>query len=446
MDHQQQQQQQQQQPSEPFSAAKPESFPDISHTNRRSPFVQSGNQEISVKSDARVFAVCGRYACTSGHFTRVWDLLDGELVLSFSHGDTVKGTAAAFRPAADAKDEGARLWIGNNHGELLEADIATSSVVATRTTAHHGHEIVRIHRHYVDVWSLDEGGTLHVWAAEGRPGGVASLEGEPSRTYRLPRGHTFSMVVGDELWYAAGKEVRVLYSTQAFSGASARSMVQDGAGEVTAGTLLKSRPDQVLLSHVDGKISVYSRTDLSCVALVSVGQHKIMSLEGVGGHLWTAFNSGRIAVLEVADTGPWTVRKEWQAHDGAVVRMLADPASFFQLDRSQVVSLGADGRIRVWDGMPRDDWLEDEMRRREAQYCSFQDVRIMVVTWNAGASTPHSLRYSQSDDMFLRDLLQSSEGPDVIVFGFQELVDLEDKTATASKYACVCVCIVFVSC
>jgi hypothetical protein len=56
-----------------------------------------------------------------------------------------------------------------------------------------------------------------------------------------------------------------------------------------------------------------------------------------------------------------------------------------------------------------------------------------VMTWNAGASTPFSLQHSDKDATFIRDLLQSSDSPDIIVFGFQELVDLEDKKTVTSK-------------
>ena len=55
------------------------------------------------------------------------------------------------------------------------------------------------------------------------------------------------------------------------------------------------------------------------------------------------------------------------------------------------------------------------------------------MTWNAGAATPDSLRYSEQDRAFFPSLLRDSDLPDILVFSFQELVDLEDKKATASK-------------
>lgn len=54
------------------------------------------------------------------------------------------------------------------------------------------------------------------------------------------------------------------------------------------------------------------------------------------------------------------------------------------------------------------------------------------MTWNAGAATPGQLRHDHSNLGFLGDLLGAKEVPDLLIFGFQELVDLEDKKLTAS--------------
>jgi len=74
------------------------------------------------------------------------------------------------------------------------------------------------------------------------------------------------------------------------------------------------------------------------------------------------------------------------------------------------------------------------MHSQEADFCDLKTIKTLITTWNAGASTPYHLQHSDKDATFLRDLLQSSHSPDILVFGFQELVDLEDKKATASTY------------
>jgi hypothetical protein len=72
------------------------------------------------------------------------------------------------------------------------------------------------------------------------------------------------------------------------------------------------------------------------------------------------------------------------------------------------------------------------MQAQEADFCERQTIKTLVMTWNAGASTPYHLQHSDQDATFFRDLIQDSDSPDILVFGFQELVDLEDKKTTAS--------------
>ena len=74
------------------------------------------------------------------------------------------------------------------------------------------------------------------------------------------------------------------------------------------------------------------------------------------------------------------------------------------------------------------------MQDRDIEYCSFREITALVVTWNAGAVTPTHLRYEESEPHFFQTILQSVASPDLLVFGFQELVDLEDKKLTASLY------------
>jgi len=78
--------------------------------------------------------------------------------------------------------------------------------------------------------------------------------------------------------------------------------------------------------------------------------------------------------------------------------------------------------------------IETQMQSQEPDFCEMQTINALVMTWNAGASTPYHLQHSDQDASFFRDLLQNSNSPDILVFGFQELVDLEDKKTTASMY------------
>jgi endonuclease/exonuclease/phosphatase family metal-dependent hydrolase len=409
-------------------------YPDVAHTNRRPPWIKHGAHEIATRYDSRIFDVCGQLVCTGGHLTRVWSLLDGELLMSLSLGEGIKATSISFKPGAHVDDEGTKIWMGNNSGDILEAEISTGNIMAQKGMAHGRYEVIKIYRHYNELWTLDEGGTLHVWG----PGedGMPSLNATPHQSYRVPKGHSFSMVVGDELWHATGKDVRIFLPSldgKAQFQVMLRALYQESAGDVTSGAILPSDPKKVFIGHADGKVSIYSRKDYSCLGLVSASTHKINSLTGVGKQIWAGYNNGRIAVYDIAQS-PWVLKKEWQAHDNPVMRLITDRASAYKLDRLHVASLGADNMIRVWDGMLQDDWLEEEMQARDRSYCDFEEIKAMVMTWNAGASTPSSLRHSPGDSEFIQDLLRSSDSPDILIFSFQELVDLEDKTATARRF------------
>ncbi|KAI8627695.1 Endonuclease/exonuclease/phosphatase [Xylariaceae sp. FL1651] len=420
--------------SAPSSTQFTTNYPDASRVNRRPPFAKQGVHEIYTKYDTRMFDVCGEYVCTSGHLTRVWNFLDGELLMSFAHGEGIKATSVAFKPGLNVNEEGLRLWIGNNIGEVMEADVATQSIVGNKTNVHGRYEVIKIFRHFNEMWTLDEAGTLHVWGPDGD--GLPNLNNSPHQTYRLAKGHTFSMIVGEELWYATGKEIRIFAPT--VDGKNQvqvlmRPLVSEGAGEVTSGTVLKSQPGKIYFGHADGKISIYSQKDFVCLGVLSISTYKINSLAGVGNYIWAAYNTGRISVYDIKSS-PWVVKKDWQAHDNSpALKLIVDHASFYRLNCQQVVSLGADNMVRAWDGLLQDDFLENEMKSMDVQYCAFEELKVQAMTWNAGASTPNSLRYAEDDAMFIQNLLRSSDCPDILVFGFQELVDLEDKTATAKR-------------
>lgn len=409
-------------------------YPDGMNSNRRPPFAKKGCYEIVTKYDPRIFDICGELVCTSGQLTRVWSSTDGELLMSLAHTEGVKATSVSFKPGATPQADGKFIWIGMNSGDMMEVELATQRLTTSKPHVHGRFEVTNIFRHYNELWTLDESGSLLVWG----PGedGVPNISAMPTQSFRVPKQHSFAMVVGDELWHATGKEMRVFLPTldgRAQFQVLVRPLTADGAGDITSGTTIKSHPNEVFLGHSDGKISIYSTTDYTLLGVISLSTWKINALAGVGNNLWAAYNLGKICVYDV-DQNPWVVLKEWQAHDHPVVKMKADAFGAYHLDRAQVLSLGADNKVKVWDGLLQDDWLEEEMKARDTQYCDFEEIRALVLTWNAGAATPHSLRYSGNDSNFFQHLIQTSDAPEILIFGFQELVDLEDKRATAKRF------------
>jgi hypothetical protein len=75
---------------------------------------------------------------------------------------------------------------------------------------------------------------------------------------------------------------------------------------------------------------------------------------------------------------------------------------------------------------------EHELRRHEASFSSFRKIKILILTWNVDSAKPEALAGNTDNLSFLSTLLESVDAPDVIVFGFQEIIDLESRKLTAS--------------
>lgn len=73
------------------------------------------------------------------------------------------------------------------------------------------------------------------------------------------------------------------------------------------------------------------------------------------------------------------------------------------------------------------------MVAREHEYCDFRNVKVLMCSWNIDASKPAELESSSDGRKFLEKLFESTKSPDIIVVGFQEMIDLESKKMTASE-------------
>lgn len=424
-------------------------YPDASRANRKPPVFRTGCRSIHTKYDTRAFDVCGQYVCSTGYFTRVWDLLTGEQLLNLNHGESIKGVSIIFKPGRTLDEEGKAIWIGMNTGEICEVDITTQAIVSSTIPTRR--EVLKLYRHQKELWALDDDGKLLVFPPD--ESGAPNLQHSYNNPYeRAPKGHTFSMAVNGILWYGIGKEVRLYRpnTTDNSFQVLKSPLGKVHSGDVTSGAVCSKR-GVVYLGHADGKITMYSSLDFMCLGTVNVSVYKISSLVIVGDYLWAGYKTGMIYVYDTS-TDPWTVKKDWNAHHHGVCGLMLDQSSIWTVNRLQVVSLGVDNFFRTWDGMLEDDWLgmltiqnvyflvqraplgmlicplEARMQSRDVEFCEFREITAAVLTWNAGAAVPGHLPNSK----FIRDAIHPENPPDILVFGFQELVDLENKKITAS--------------
>ncbi|CAK4017100.1 inositol polyphosphate 5-phosphatase [Lecanosticta acicola] len=413
--------------------AGPTDFPDATQSNRRQPRFRSRPWTIYTEYDTRLFGVCGEYVCTSGYITKAWNIRTGEELLHMEPRENMKVTALVFKPSPNVEDEGKRLWLGTSSGDIQEIDIPSQSLVKTKSMVHNRREIIRMFRYASELWTLDDGGELYVWKADHK--GIPSLDSQ-YMNWRIPKGISYSIASGAQLWIATGKEIRVYLpganSDSEFQ-ASRTPLSQPGTGDVTCGATLNGNPNLIYFGHSDGKVSIYNRTDYTCRAIVNVSVYRISSMTGVGDYIWAGYSTGNAYVYDTSTT-PWTVKKDWKAHEKQICSIIADPSAMWKMNRLNVVTLGLDNSLRIWDGMLEGDWIESRMNARISDYCSFQELTASVLTWNAGASKPSYLNQSKEDSNFFSEYMTNGEPPDIFVFGFQELVDLEDKKVTAKSF------------
>ena len=365
-------------------------YPDAAITNRRPPQCKRGIHEIDIGYDGRHMDICGNYVATAGHITRAWDLRSGNTVLSLGHLEKeTRVTSMAFKPGAKATEEGLRLWIGTNYGDLQEVDILSNSIVYTRTGTHERREIVKIYRHQASMWTLDDSGKLCVWS--GSDTGVPDLQQNPS-VQRVPKGHTFSIKIQDSLWLATGKEIRIFRpsATEAASSLVQEPISQTGVGAVTSGAVISGQLDRVYFGHADGKVTIYSTIDFTCLGVVNVSIYKISSLAGAGFYLWAGYNTGIVYVYDTR-TQPWTTKKEWLAHSGPVLDIVTDRSSLWKDGVLRVASLGTDNALRMWDGTLEDDWIGSNPGLVGVFSLALMLLQMMICR-TATLSTPLSVR------------------------------------------------------
>ena len=333
-------------------------FPDISKINRSLPYCPAGARGIELGYEARLIDICDRHVCTAGHVARVWDVVTGDLLLSIGQLEReIKVTAVGFKPSKKSNEEGTRLWLGTNYGDLQEIDIFSESIVYSKTGPHERHEIAKIHRHQNAMWTIDVYGKLCVWSAD--DSGLPNLQSNYT-PHRVQRGHSFSLIIEGCLWLASGKEIRI-YRPGAADGTAFEvlqtPLCQSHVGPITSGAVIASQPNQVYFGHADGKVSVYSTNDYTCLGIIATNVYKINSLVGAGSFLWAAFSIGTISVYDTT-TRPWTTKKSWLAHQGNPVQSLAiDRSSLWKSGISRLASIGSDNTVRFWDGCLEQDWL-----------------------------------------------------------------------------------------
>ncbi|KAH8917200.1 DNase I-like protein [Atractiella rhizophila] len=380
----------------------------------------------------------------------------------------------AFKTAVhNPADEGRYLWCGTKDGQLFEIDILRQEVTDSKSAAH-SYAIKGIFALGPTMITVDEGGKVVIWLPSAKEEFGLSLppllSSKNTKTQRVGEKLGFIKILGDQLWTSTGPSsphpqthsklkattgptIRVydpnpsserpfvltqrplaFPSTEASSSSSSSpsssAPVIGGVGAVTCGTIVPSHPERVYLGHESGHVSMWNKENMTCMGVLKISQSKITALQGVTRFLWAGYGSGFVFVYDI-DVEPWRVQKAWKAHKDPVVDILVDPYTLWANGQLQVASICADATIHFWDGLMKQDWRDNRLLDLQPTYCNFRTIRILICTYNLDASKPENLLQNVKNQSFFHRLLSESGQPDIIVFGFQEMIDLENKRLTA---------------
>ncbi|CAI2165162.1 4305_t:CDS:2 [Funneliformis geosporum] len=395
--------------------------PDATRANRRPPKFHN-IQDINSKNTTRTFAIAGEFLITGSGQTRIWSLENGSNLRSVPCDDSI--TSLCWRPTRRIEEVGRYIWCGAQDGYLYAVDIDSSGKQIEKNKKAHNSPINFILRHQLQLWTLDDSGKLQIWSED--DSGVVTLNSKPQTVKVLPKPNC-AIVVGHHLWLSYGKSIEIYNPLDdahmarielGFEVGNIRCMTQTGNSFF------------VYTGHDDGKISVHDAQTHKTVFSLIVSMYCINSLLGVGNYLWVGFKTGMIYIYDV-QSSPWVVIKDWQAHKSPIIDMQLDNAGLWRVKRLQVASLSDEGQIIVWDGLMQEDWIADQMFDREKDYCLFRDVKVLICSWNIDASKPEDLERSPDGEQFLNNWIKSTKSPDIVVFGFQEIINLESKKMTA---------------
>ncbi|EPQ31646.1 uncharacterized protein PFL1_00979 [Pseudozyma flocculosa PF-1] len=467
-------------------------LPDTSRANRRAPKF-SPDCTTAARAAFQCFAACGHTVVTgSGDKVKVYRV--GELATGLGeklctvgeHGNSkeLKLTALEFRPPnhgvppvpamgirshGETADEGRYLWCGTKDGHLWELDVAEARTVHSRVNVHSA-PIQLLRRIGNKMISMDESGKISVWLPQANED--PSLQGlrlsnQPiTQRIALEKG-SFAVMLGQQLWVAGpvsprsakdyngskGPRIRIynpFADDKPFNATSKAVMMPpemaNGVGSVTGGTIVPTKPDRACLAHDSGHVSIWSRQTFECISVHKLGPG-ITAVAGVVKYLWAANRSGNIAVYDI-DATPWRALKIWPAHKEPVMSIRVDEHGIGKVGRLQVASAGLDATVHLWDGTLSFDWIQLEKSKREVEFCTYRNLKILQATFNVDAANPVDLETSAENMELFPNMLRNAcavggdpkaggvtpdRPPDIIVFGFQELIDLESKKLTAKS-------------
>ncbi|KAF9027252.1 DNase I-like protein [Hymenopellis radicata] len=427
-------------------------LPDSSRSSRRPPRMQDVHDGYNIYNPIKVGAYSGhvrmsgtQVVVAEGHKIRIYDLSVQDSPIWVLDSKEV-GVKSVTIQSIEFRSGGRFVWAGTKEGHVLEADVKSGQFTGVKLNGHLN-PVVHIFRHADTMVTVDDGGKVLVWLPDAGETEIRLSHTLP-RVVRITEKLDFAKLIGGMLWTASRNDkmgghtpakVPIIRVYDIFTpGCVGRTVLPTGhVGAVTSAAILPSDPKHAYLGHEEGYITIWDlETDdryPRCVEVMKVSLSDILCLEGVYNRLWAGSRSGTISAYDVAPR-PWVVTNCWNPHPGMpVMKLQVDLFGVEKTGRLCVLSLSRDEVLMLWDGLLSLDWMDQDLMKHEQSFSTFRDLKVLVVSWNCDAAKPDHLNGDPANINLLHDILTSVDSPDIISFGFQEVIDLESRKMAAKN-------------
>ncbi|KAI8899699.1 Endonuclease/exonuclease/phosphatase [Globomyces pollinis-pini] len=409
--------------------------PDTSEVFRGLPLTENQNaNDIFHKGPFKSFSVSGNYCVTGSQNVRIWYAPTAENKSTIAL--NIEVTATSFVSASDISYDGVLVWVAVDKGEMLEIDTKENTVMHKSVV--HNSTVNAIIKSRNAMFTFDDT-SFRIWRYDNH--GRIRLSSR-SKSILLPSKKSLFLIVNEtQLWASHEKllEVYDIFEDSISSIGKFDCKIKEHSNSPTLGMIttiaqLASRK-RVFTGHEDGKIIVFNSETLTKIHIIQASTYKITTLLGVGEYLWAGLATGKILIFELTNSEQLVLKVEFLAYAGSGVKDLQlDDNSLAIRSTLQVFSSNDSGHIRIWDGLLTQYKREIAMNYRVDEYSIYTPIRILILTYNIDSRKPIDLEVGdQADKTFLQDLVANNDA-DIYIFGFQELIDLENKSVNAKTF------------
>ncbi|GAA5875459.1 hypothetical protein JCM16303_000636 [Sporobolomyces ruberrimus] len=433
-------------------------FPDASEAMRMRPLLPNSRRKVQFPAwqDENLSAVSGDLLARAwGVRVEVWSASEDKSAWCEVG---LHGIGTNIVTSLAWSETGRYLWVGCDSGHLFEFDSESIyrdphlalPIIAHRHDAHPHSPVIAIQRVDSFMYTLDFSGRLVVWLPSLTAGRMCSLRGY-SKVLQVPSRPTWVDVIDGDVYltyryHCKGKTGKVTLSVLEVydaRGQEAKLIAEheweeNGPGQpgrVMCACVVPSRQQFIFLGHDSGHVSVWEPKGRRMLDVRKVSLCEVTAMCGPSRFLWIGRADGVIDVLDVAQMESWRVIKRWQAHSAPIDNLFVDTRSLWAASQLRVVSTGADGYCRFWDGLLRKDWITLQMQDSVDHYCSFSKLQLGIFTFNIDGVAPRDFEAATPvNQTLLHTFLNTLDSPDLISFNFQELIDLSDLTLAARTF------------